>query len=172
MKRLLFIIHWSLFIIYSALAQQAPTTLEGWAERLEKFGKSIPQEQVFVHMDNTCYFLGDTIYYKGYVRRSDTGTPSRISGVLYVELLNQDGYLVERQQLELQGGQANGSFVLQDTLYGMKWDYLCSNDIMARGWHQYASDPYWPSSIASLMNSCYAYCAHTPSLTYAVPRYK
>ena len=118
MKRLLFIIQCSLFIIHSALAQQAPTTLEGWAERLEKFGKSIPQEQVFIHMDNTCYFLGDTIYYKGYVRRSDTGTPSRISGVLYVELLNQDGYLVERQQLELQGGQANGSFVLQDTLYG------------------------------------------------------
>ena len=118
MKRLLFIIQCTLFVIHSAFAQQAPTTLEGWAERLEKFGKSIPQEQVFVHMDNTCYFLGDTIYYKGYVRRSDTGAPSRISGVLYVELLNQDGYLVERQQLELQGGQANGSFVLQDTLYG------------------------------------------------------
>ena len=109
-----------LFLFSIAFAQQAsaPTTLEGWAERLGKFGKSIPQEQVFVHMDNTCYFLGDTIYYKAYVRRSDTGAPSRISGVLYAELLNQDGYLVERQQLELQGGQTHGSFVLLDTLYG------------------------------------------------------
>ena len=59
--------------MFSVLAQQAPTTLEGWADRLGKFGKSIPQEQVFVHTDNTCYFLGDTIYYKAYVRRSDTG---------------------------------------------------------------------------------------------------
>ena len=115
-KRLCFIL--SFFHSFILLAQTVPTTLEGWAERLDKFGKTIPQEQVFVHMDNTCYFLGDTIYYKAYVRRSDTGAPSRISGVLYTELLNQDGYLVERQQLELKNGQMHGSFVLRDTLYG------------------------------------------------------
>jgi len=119
--RRLFLFSYSLFFLFSFVSAQqtaAPTTLEGWADRLEKFGKSIPQEQVFVHMDNTCYFLGDTIYYKAYVRRSDTGMLSRLSGVLYAELLNQDGYLVQRQQLELQNGQVHGSFVLQDTLYG------------------------------------------------------
>lgn len=113
-----FIFNFALFIPLSVFAQEAPTTLEGWADRLEKFGKSIPQEQIFVHTDNSCYFLGDTIYYKAYVRRSDTGTPSRLSGVLYAELINQDGYLVQRQQLELQNGQVHGTFVLQDTLYG------------------------------------------------------
>ncbi len=120
MKRPVFLFFFSCICFFSALAQQTPTptTLEGWANRLETFGKSIPQEQVFVHMDNTCYFLGDTIYYKAYVRRGDTGTPSRLSGVLYAELLNQDGYLVERQQLELRNGQVHGSFVLPDTLYG------------------------------------------------------
>lgn len=117
MKKSLFIASCLLSVI-CAFAQQTPTTLEGWAQRLETFGKTIPQEQVFVHTDNTCYFLGDTIYYKAYVRRSDTGAPSRLSGVLYAELLNQDGYLVERQILELQNGQMHGSFVLQDTLYG------------------------------------------------------
>ena len=65
-----------------------PTTLDGWADRLKRFGKNIPQEQIFIHTDNTCYFLGDTLYYKAYVRRSD-GLPSRVSKVLYVELLNQ-----------------------------------------------------------------------------------
>ena len=49
----------------TAFAQTAssnmPTTLDGWASRAERFGKAIPQEQVFVHMDNNCYFLGDTI---------------------------------------------------------------------------------------------------------------
>ena len=120
MKRSFFLFFFSCICFFFAFAQQTPTptTLEGWANRLETFGKSIPQEQVFVHMDNTCYFLGDTIYYKAYVRRGDTGTPSRLSGVLYAELLNQDGYLVERQQLELRNGQVHGSFVLADTLYG------------------------------------------------------
>ena len=120
MRRHFFLFCCLFCIIFSAMAQQtsAPSTLEGWSERLGAFGTSIPQEQVFIHMDNTCYFLGDTIYYKAYVRRSDSGKPSRISGVLYVELLCQDGYLVERQQLELQGGQSHGSFALPDTLYG------------------------------------------------------
>ena len=84
------------FLCLSLMAQtNLPTTLSGWAERLQKFGKKIPQEQIFNHMDNTCYFLGDTLYYKAYVRRSD-GLPSRLSKVLYAELLNQDGYLVQR----------------------------------------------------------------------------
>ena len=60
-------------------------------------GYMLPQEMVFVHMDNTCYFLGDTLFYKAYVQRSDTGKPTNLSEVLYVELLNQDGYLVERR---------------------------------------------------------------------------
>ena len=77
----------------------------------------LPQEMVFIHMDNTCYFLGDTLYYKAYVQRSDTGKPTNLSEVLYVELLNQDGYLAERQVLRLKGGQANSSFCLEDTLY-------------------------------------------------------
>ena len=102
MKRFISLLYAAtLTLILSAQTVTAPTTLEGWKDRLETFGKSLPQEQVFVHLDNTCYFLGDTIYYKAYVRRSDTGTPSRVSGVLYAELLNQDGYLVQRQQLEL-----------------------------------------------------------------------
>lgn len=103
----------------TAMAQTAnPATLQDWAARAEKFGQSIPQEQVFIHMDNTCYFLGDTIFYKAYVRRSDSGLPSKISGLLYAELLNQDGFLVERQQIELTDGMGIGSFCLLDTLYG------------------------------------------------------
>ena len=32
-------------------------------ERLTAFGKRIPQEKVYIHMDNTCYFQGDTIWF-------------------------------------------------------------------------------------------------------------
>ena len=98
-------------------AGQEPATLESWAERLQTFGTKIPQEEVFVHMDNTCYYLGDTIYYKAYMRLSD-GRPSPLSRLLYVELLNQDGYLVERQKIEMSRGHGHGSFCLPDSLYG------------------------------------------------------
>lgn len=91
--------------------------LQDYVTRLNTFGHKIPQEEVFIHMDNTSYFLGDTIFYKAYVTRSD-GKPGNLSGLLYVELLNHDGYLVERQKLKVEKGQAVGSIELLDTLYG------------------------------------------------------
>ena len=60
----------------------------------------------------------------------------------------------------------------QYTLYGMKWDYVYSNSFQARGWHQYATDPYWPTSISTLMNECYVYNQCSPSLKYVVPKYR
>ena len=105
------------FSIINYVGAQTPTTLDGWAQRLKLFGEKIPQEEVFIHMDNTCYYLGDTLYYKAYMRLAD-GRPSTLSHLLYVELLNNDGYLVERQKVEMKGGEGYGSFVLLDTLYG------------------------------------------------------
>ena len=102
-----------LFLPLTAPAQK----LNDYAERLEKFGKGVPQEEVFLHMDNTSYFLGDTLFFKAYLRRSD-GMPSKLSGLLYVELLNQDGYLVELQKIKMDEGYGHGSFALADTLYG------------------------------------------------------
>lgn len=118
MKKLLFSLTILAALSASAQTQTSPTTLDGWASRLQLFGQKVPQEQVFVHMDNTSYFLGDTIYFKAYLRRSDSGAPSQLSGILYAELLNQDGYLVERQLIEMKNGQGVGSFCLPDTLYG------------------------------------------------------
>ena len=85
--------------------------------KVEGFGVGLPQEKVYLHLDNTCYFLGDTLWYKGYVMRSDRGTLTDLSKILYAELLTPDGYSVERQQLEMEDGTVHGMFVLKDTLY-------------------------------------------------------
>ena len=49
--------------------------------------------------------------------QSDKRTLTELSKILYVELLTPDGYVVERQQLEMPDGMANGMFVLEDSLY-------------------------------------------------------
>ena len=108
-KSLLFTL--SLFCI----SMQAQEKLEGLVNRLQAFGTKLPQEQVFIHMDNNCYYLGDTIYYKAYVRRGDNGHPTNLSGILYCELLNDDGYLMERQMIPLEKGEGHGNFSLADT---------------------------------------------------------
>ena len=89
-----------------------PETMKTMMERLTAFGQRIPQEKVFIHMDNSCYFLGDTIWFSAYTRETATGKPSPLSRVLYVELLNHDGYLVERKLIELNKGRGDGFFAL------------------------------------------------------------
>ena len=76
------------------------------------------QEKVYVHTDNSAYFVGDTLWYKAYVVRADNLTPTDMSKLLYVELLTPDGYLVERQHIVVSGtGHTCGQFVLEDSLY-------------------------------------------------------
>ena len=95
----------------------ADDSLRTLASQVVSYARNTPQEIVSVHMDNNCYFLGDTIWYKAYVLRDGKMTPSDISCVLYAELFNQDGYLVERQSLRLRNGMGSGSFCLPDTAY-------------------------------------------------------
>ena len=57
---------------------------------LEQSSTSKVQEKVYIHTDNQCYFVGDTLWYKAYVVRADDLKPTNLSRVLYVELLSPD----------------------------------------------------------------------------------
>lgn len=115
MKKGIFILL-AISLTVSFYASASPET-DSLYRKAQGFGIGLPQEKVYLHLDNTCYFTGDTIWYKGYVTRSDKGTLTDLSKILYVELLTPDGYSVERQQLEMEDGTAHGMFVLKDTLY-------------------------------------------------------
>ncbi|MCM1311277.1 MAG: hypothetical protein NC206_02630 [Bacteroides sp.] len=80
------------------------------------FNIHTPQEKVYLHFDNTGYFKGERIWYKAYVVRTDNGKPTDISRVLYVELVNQSGDIVETQKLRIEDGEAHGDFLLKDIL--------------------------------------------------------
>lgn len=76
------------------------------------------QEKIYLHLDNNCYFLGDTIWYKAYVVTADDLHPTNLSKLLYVELLNSDGFVVDRQHVIVSDkGLTCGQFTLQDSLY-------------------------------------------------------
>lgn len=76
------------------------------------------QEKIYLHTDNTCYFAGDTIWYKAYVLRADNLQPTGPSKVMYVELLTPDGYVVERQRVLIDNNtRSAGQFCLPDTIY-------------------------------------------------------
>ena len=90
------------------------TFADSIVENLRLFEKSYPQEKVYVHMDSDCYFLGDTIWYAAHLSSASNHSRSNLSKILYVELLNEEGYLVERQIVRAERGHADGCFVLNN----------------------------------------------------------
>ena len=71
------------------------------------------REQVFVHLDNNGYFEGETIWFSAYVVRASTLRPTKLSRVLYVELLNAAGDVMERRKVRIDHeGRASGDIKL------------------------------------------------------------
>ena len=97
-------------------AQDVTEVFRPLTDRLTAFGKTIPQEKVYIHMDNTSYQLGDTIWFTAYTRQTNTGKPSDVSGVLYVELYGQEGYMIERKLIQMKEGRGNGFFALTNQI--------------------------------------------------------
>ena len=80
--------------LFSHLSAKDTTTihnLKKYAQNYISFSKNFPQEKVYLHLDNSSYFLGETIWFKAYVTRADRNSLSNLSKVLYVELINPEG---------------------------------------------------------------------------------
>lgn len=109
----------TLITLLSAFAVQAQQTTDSLAQALmnraivvRNFGKSLPQEKVYVHMDNTSYYQGDKIWFQCYVVTADKNHPTDLSKTLYVELLNPEGDIIEKHTLPIINGRAHGDFSL------------------------------------------------------------
>lgn len=108
----------AILIILSSNAFCEGNTIASIRQTLESNSASVVQEKAYLHLDNTCYFIGDTIWYKAYVVRADDFHYTDMSRILYVELLNSDGLLVDRQQVIVSDkGYGAGCFALHDSLY-------------------------------------------------------
>ena len=140
MKKILII--FSLILVNNTIWGQKNDLIH-WTQTVQNTGKAFPQEKVYLHLDNNCYFLGDTIWYKAYVVRTDRKVPTDLSRILYVELMTPDGYLVERQQIPLENDTTGFSnFVLQDSLYGGYYEIRAYTRWMLN-WGRYQTELNW-----------------------------
>jgi len=91
--------------------------IKSFSQRFASFSKSYPQEKVYLHFDNSSYYLGESVWFKAYAVQADRNSLSNISKVLYVELVNTEGYVVETKKLKLENGVCHGDFKLNTTGY-------------------------------------------------------
>ena len=118
MKRLIYI----LFLVLLALplhAQSEETArILSYIQKAMNFNKVVPQEKVYLHFDNMGYFENETLWFKAYVTRTDNGHLSDLSKVLYVELLNPTGDVLQTLKYPIDSlGQSHGEMKL-DTILG------------------------------------------------------
>jgi hypothetical protein len=90
-------------------AQLSPDTL---ASKVKNFHKRNPSEKVYLDFDKTSYSTGDVIWFKSYLTTGYYNQLSPLSKVLYVELINPDGELVDRLTVESDFGIGLGHFEL------------------------------------------------------------
>ena len=80
--------------------------------------RALPQERVYLHFDNSGYYLGETMWFKAYCMGGNgTNITTPQSKVLYVELCAPEGYVVETKKYKLdEKGCCSGEFELKQSL--------------------------------------------------------
>ena len=98
-------------------AAVAQSSIDSIAYRAIQVGRVMQQERVFLHFDNTAYYLGETMWFKAYTTFGTNDRPSTLSKVLYVELVAPEGYVVETKKYKLDdNGCCYGEFELTPLL--------------------------------------------------------
>ena len=100
----------------SATSNHALDSLRRFVGNIDAFNRLFPQEKVYLHFDNTGYFRGETMWFCAYVLRADRRSLTDLSRVLYVELLDPTGEVVQARKVRLEDGRGSGSFKLDKLL--------------------------------------------------------
>lgn len=101
-------------ICFSSFVKDDPIT--ELLKKLEEFTKKYPQEKIHLHLDKPYYAIGDDIWFNAYVVSANTGVPTNISNIIYVELINERDTLIKQLKIPMKGSIAWGDFKLTDNL--------------------------------------------------------
>ncbi|MGY6744378.1 MAG: TonB-dependent receptor plug domain-containing protein [Cecembia sp.] len=90
----------------------------------EYYVDEIPEEKVFLHLDKNLYAAGDNIWFSAYLTAGSPDIPSPLSKVVYVDLLDNNGNLLQQKTIRMEDGHGFGDMKLdpftQEGLYHIK----------------------------------------------------
>gem|GEM_PF-615863 len=89
--------------------------LSQYVQNIETFNRILPQEKVYLHFDNTAYYIGDTLWFAAYVVTAPDHRPTPLSRVLHVQLITREGTVMDTKVLKIgPDGRCHGQFPLKD----------------------------------------------------------
>ncbi len=97
---------------------QAPALqqLDSLAGKYMRALKSLGGEKIWLHTDRPVYRVGDIVFFKAFVTHALSGKPSRQSHMLFVDMVDEYDFPVNRAMLNASQFKTDGSFILPDTL--------------------------------------------------------
>lgn len=120
MKNIIVLLTLCCWVLSINARSEESTHTDSCVSRLSQFVRNIntfnflnPQEKVYLHFDNTSYFVGDTIWFKAFVVSASDLKPTIYSRVLYVELITPEGDVIDIKKLKIEDGGCHGAFALE-----------------------------------------------------------
>jgi len=87
-------------------------------------------ETVFLHTNATTFVSGETLYYKLYCLKLSNKTPSNVSKIAYVELVDSDKKTVFKNKLYLENAKGQGDYFVPTTLKTGNYKLICYTNWM------------------------------------------
>ncbi|GAA4830321.1 MG2 domain-containing protein [Algivirga pacifica] len=87
-------------------------------QKLKLYHERLPQEKVYLQLDKPIYKPGETIWVKGYLRNGSDLSPTGISDIAYIDLIDPKGNTVQKLTLQVLEGGFEGSFDLEKSSVG------------------------------------------------------
>ena len=146
-----------LLTLAPAFGQDADS-LRTLGRALTRYGRRVPTEKLFLHLDRPSYVSGETLWFKIYAVEGASHQPLAASTVAYVEVLDAQQRPVLQGKIPLRRATGQGSFVLPATLPTGR--YLVR---AYTSWMQNAGPEYFFQSPVTIVNTRPAAAAAEPA---------
>jgi hypothetical protein len=108
-----------LFCVFSFqgnLISQVVYSAEDLRIALDEFNIVSPVEKLYIHTDRKYYSAGEVIWFQTYMVAGSGNIPSPLSTVVYVELYDESGVLIDKKKVFSDLGFGNGNLDLKENL--------------------------------------------------------
>jgi len=87
------------------------------ANRYDSLLKIAPREKIYVHLDRTTFVPQDTLWFKAYLINANSNSFSKISGLVYFEIIDANGAIMQTMSMPTAMGLTWAGFALKPEIY-------------------------------------------------------
>src|SRR5882757_2259663 len=112
-----------LFMLLSHQALGQQDSLENIIEKFDQYCSQNFQEKIFIHTDQTFYLTGETIWFNIFLVDAFLHEPSKLSKVVYLELISKDKASI-KTKISVKDGHGHGSLFVPASMASGKYMIL------------------------------------------------